>query len=190
MTGGIIALIVVGAIVGIGILWFFGTYNTFVKLKNQVENAWSQIDVQLKRRHDLIPNLVSTVKGYMKFESDTLEKVVQARNMAMNAQGVKQTAEAENMLSGALKSMFALVESYPDLKANQNVAQLMEELTGTENKITFARQHYNDSVMRNNTKVESIPANIVAGIGGLQKRDFFELADPAEKEVPKVDLNF
>lgn len=188
MSPEMITLIVVGAVLLVLILWFFGTYNAFVSLKNRVENAWSQIDVQLKRRHDLIPNLVNACKGYMKFEKETLENVVKARNMAVNAEGVKDTAEAENMLTGALKSLFAVVEDYPELKANENVSELMEELTATENKITFARQHYNDSVERYNTKAQQIPANIVASIGGFKQRDFFEIEDPTEREVPKVDL--
>ena len=183
--------IIIGVAV-ILIMWFFGTYNGLVRLKNIVKNAWAQIDVQLKRRHDLIPNLVETCKGYMKFEQETLEKVIQARNMAMAAsgKGVAATAEAENFLTGTLKSLFALTENYPDLKANTNVAQLMEELTSTENKISFARQFFNDAVMRLNTKIESIPANIVAAIGNFQKGEFFEIEEPSDREVPKVDLKF
>ncbi len=187
--GPYIPWIVIGVIVVILILWFFGTYNGLVALKNTVKNAWSQIDVQLKRRHDLIPNLVEACKGYMKFEQATLEKVIQARSMAMNAQGIANTAEAENMLTGALKSLFALTENYPDLKANTNVKQLMEELASTENKITFARQYYNDSVMRYNTRIQQIPANIVAGIGGFTAEVFFEITDASERAVPKVDIS-
>jgi LemA protein len=182
-------LIIVGGVLFLLILWGFGTYNGMVALRNLVKNAWSQIDVQLKRRYDLIPNLVSACKGYMKFEQETLEKVIQARNMAMNASGVKESAQAENMLSGTLKSLFALVENYPDLKANTNVQQLMEELSSTENKIGFARQHYNDTVMRYNTRIQQVPANIIAGIGGFTAEEFFEIENPEERVVPKVDLS-
>jgi len=181
---------IVAAVAVIFVLWFFGTYNVLVRLKNQVKNAWAQIDVQLKRRHDLIPNLVEACKGYMKFEQETLNKVIEARSKAMSAQSVKDAAQAENMLTGALKSLFALVENYPDLKANTNVMQLMEELSSTENKISFARQFYNDAVMRYNTKIQQIPANVVAGIGKFTAEDFFEIEEPSEREVPKVDLSF
>ncbi|MFA4985575.1 MAG: LemA family protein [Candidatus Brocadiia bacterium] len=184
-----VILVIVAGLVIVLLLWFFGTYNGLVSLRNQVKNAWSQIDVQLKRRHDLIPNLVEACKGYMKFEQSTLEKVIQARNMAMSAQGVEQSAKAENMLTGALKSLFALVESYPDLKAQQNVGQLMEELASTENKISFARQFYNDSVMRYNTRIQQIPANIVAGMGNFTAEEFFEVESAEERIAPKVDLN-
>ncbi len=169
------------------IAWIIGLYNTLVKTRNQVKNAWAQIDVQLKRRHDLIPNLVEVVKDYMEYEQETLEKVIQARNMAMAAEGVNATSEAENLLTGALKSLFALVENYPDLKANQNVTQLQEELTSTENKIAFARQYYNDSAMRMNNKIEIFPSNMVAVMFGFGKEDYFEVA-ASEKENVKVDL--
>src|SRR5260221_13636997 len=135
-------------------LWIAGAYNGLIRLRNQLENAWAQIDVQLKRRCDLIPNLVETVKGYAKHESGTLEKVIQARNMALAAKTVGERAEAENVLSGTLKSLFAVAEAYPDLKANQNFMSLQEELTSTENKIAFSRQFYNDSVMSYNTQIE------------------------------------
>jgi LemA protein len=185
---GLAIWIVIGVVVLI-VLWFLGTYNGLVGLRNTVKNAWSQIDVQLKRRYDLIPNLVEACKGYMKFEQSTLDKVIQARAAAMNAKGVKESAEAENMLSGTLKSLFALVENYPDLKAQQNVKALMEELSSTENKISFARQFYNDSVMRYNTRIQQIPANIVAGVGGFAAEAFFQVESPEERKVPKVDLN-
>ena len=164
-------------------------YNGLVGKKVETENAWSQIDVQLKRRHDLIPNLVETVKGYAKHESETLEKVVQARNMAMSAQGVAEKAQAENQLTGALKTIFALAESYPDLKANQSFLSLQEELTATENRIGFARQHYNDVVGQYNTGLMRFPANLVGGLFGFRQVEFFQL-DAAEaaavRQAPKV----
>ncbi|MBM4386844.1 MAG: LemA family protein [Deltaproteobacteria bacterium] len=176
------------AVIVILILWLALAYNGLVRLKNQVDNAWSQIDVQLKRRHDLIPNLVETVKGYMKYEQETLNKVIEARAKAMGAQTVKDVAQAENMLTGALKSLFALAENYPDLKANQNVQSLMEELTSTENKIAFSRQFYNDQTMEYNVRIESVPTNVVASLFNFKKRDFFEVAAPEEREVVKVQF--
>jgi len=152
-----------------------------------VKNAWAQIDVQLKRRHDLIPNLVEVVKNYMGYEQEGLENVTKARNLAMAAKGPAEAGRAEAALSGALGNLYVVMENYPDLKANQNVAQLQEELTSTENKIAFARQYYNDNVMRYNTKTEVIPTNFVANIAGFQKSEFFETPEE-EKEVPKVDL--
>jgi len=178
-------LIVVGIIVLL-LLWLMGAYNGLVALKNQVENAWSQIDVQLKRRHDLIPNLVETVKGYAGHEKGTLEAVIQARNAAMSAQGVAAKAEAENQLTSTLRSIFALSEAYPNLKANENFLALQEELTSTENKIAFARQFYNDSAMTFNTRTESFPTNIIAGMFHFVRRELFELKDAAEREAPKV----
>jgi LemA protein len=180
--------IVIGVAVLLAIV-FVGIYNTLVRLKKQVENAWSQIDVQLKRRHDLIPNLVETAKGYMKHEKETLENITSARNLAVNAQGAGDSAKAESGLQQALSNFFVVVENYPDLKANQNFLSLQEELTSTENKIGFARQFYNDCVMRYNTKTEVIPSNIVAGIGGFKQAEFFEIDEPADKEVPKVDFS-
>lgn len=167
-------------------LWFFVTYNSLIALKVRVENAWSQIDVQLKRRHDLIPNLVEAVKGYMNYEKDTLERVIKARNQAIDASSIKDKAQAENFLSSTLKSLFAVVERYPDLKANQNVLKLQEELTSTENKISFARQYYNDEVGRFNTQIQLVPGNIVAGAAGFTKREFFQIEDKTEKEAPQV----
>ena len=172
---------------GVLIAFFVAIYNGLVTKRVQAENAWSQIDVQLKRRHDLIPNLVETVKGYASHEKETLEGVIQARNSAIAAGGndLKTQAAAENMLSGALRQIFALSESYPDLKANENFAQLQEELTSTENRISFARQHYNDSVAVYNVAIEKVPNNFVAGIGGFTAKEFFEL-DPAEADAAKT----
>lgn len=183
----LILLIIVIAVIVVVALWAIGIYNSLVKLRNRVKNAWSQISVQLKRRHDLIPNLVETAKGYMKHERETLENVVKARNMAMAAQGVGEAAQAENMLSQTLKSLFAVVENYPDLKANQNMMQLQEELTSTENRISFARQHYNDSVMTFNNGIQMFPRNIIAGMFNFREEEFFEVPEE-EKETPKVQF--
>lgn len=177
--GGLLVLVVIIAVAAIAL------YNRLVLLRNRVDNAWSQIDVQLKRRYDLIPNLVETVKGYAAHEQGTFEKVTQARNMAMSATGVADQGAAENMLSGALKSLFALAEAYPDLKANQNFLMLQEELSGTESKIAYARQFYNDSVMSLNTAIQSFPANLFASMFGFIAREYFEI-DEAAKETPKV----
>ncbi len=168
------------------LLWAAGVYNSLVRLRNQIENAWAQIDVQLKRRHDLIPNLVETVRGYAKHEQGTFEKVTQARNVAMNASGLKERAEAENMLSSTLKTLFAVSEAYPELKANQNFLQLQEEVASTENKIAFARQFFNDSTMSYNTRIETFPINLIAGIFHFTRREFFEVAAEAERAVPQV----
>ncbi|HVM61550.1 MAG TPA: LemA family protein [Verrucomicrobiae bacterium] len=184
---GFIALVLVGLVV-IVFLWIAGTYNSLIRLRNQLENAWAQIDVQLKRRHDLIPNLVETVKGYAKHESGTLEAVIQARNMAVSAKTVGERAEAENVLTGALKSLFAVAEAYPDLKANQNFLALQEELTSTENKISFSRQFYNDTVMTFNTRLEVFPTNVIAGMFHFARHDFFEVKAEEEREAPKVQF--
>jgi LemA protein len=170
---------------------FFAIYNSLVGLRNQMRNSWSQIDVQLKRRHDLIPNLVETAKGYMKHERETLEAVTQARNAAVDAsgKGVGQQAKAEGALSGFLTRFFAVAENYPDLKANQNFLALQEELTSTENKISFARQFYNDSVMMLNNKVQMFPSNLVAGMTGFKTGEFFEIESAAEREAPKVSFS-
>ena len=186
MEPTVIVLIVIGVVVMMVVFWFFGTYNALVRLRNQAKNAWAQIDVQLKRRHDLIPNLVEAVKGYAKHEKGTLEAVVEARSKAVNASGVAQQAAAEGELSSALSRLMVVVEQYPDLKANQNFAQLQEELTSTENKISFARQAYNDQVMVYNTKIQMVPSNIVAGIAHFTQMDLFELKDEAQREVPEV----
>jgi LemA protein len=184
---GIVIVLIVLVVIVLGLLgWVAGAYNGLVRLRNQLENAWAQIDVQLKRRCDLIPNLVETVKGYAKHESGTLEAVIQARNMALAAKTVGERAEAENVLSGTLKSLFAVAEAYPDLKANQNFMSLQEELTSTENKIAFSRQFYNDSVMSYNTQIEVFPQNFIAGMFHFVRREFFEVKDVAAREVPKV----
>jgi LemA protein len=159
------------------------TYNGLVSLRNRIENAWAQIDVQLKRRYDLIPNLVETVKGYASHEKETLDRVIQARNAGQSASGVQQQAEAENVLSGALRQLFALSEAYPDLKANQNFLQLQEELTGTEGRIAYARQFYNDTVYRYNTKIQSFPANLIAKNFKFTEREYFRADDEARGNV-------
>ncbi|MBI5181438.1 MAG: LemA family protein [Nitrospirae bacterium] len=169
-------------------LWVIVIYNGLVSLRNQVQNAWRQIDVQLKRRHDLIPNLVNTVKGAMGFEKETLEKVIEARNKAVSAAGIAEKGVAENVLTQALGRLFALVENYPNLKSNQNILQLQEELTSTENRISFARQFYNDSVMQFNTRQEMFPSNIIASAFGFKRSEYFQ-AEDAAKEAPKVDLS-
>ncbi|MFN2315696.1 MAG: LemA family protein [Gemmatimonadales bacterium] len=180
-------LIFIAVMAGL-IFWMASAYNKLIKLKNQVVNAWKQIDVQLKRRHDLIPNLVNTVKGAMEFEKTALEAVINARARAMGAQGVKDTAQAEGMLTQALGKLFALAEAYPDLKATGNIAQLQEELTSTENKIAFARQLYNDTATHYNTVQHQVPTNLMAGIAGAAPADLWEIEDAAERAVPRVDL--
>jgi LemA protein len=176
---GIIILVIVVLLV----LFVIGAFNGLVRLRNRVDNAWAQIDVQLKRRYDLIPNLVETVKGYAAHERTTLEAVIQARNMAMSAQGPAQQAQAENMITGALKSLFALSEAYPDLKANQNFLNLQEELTGTEGRIAYARQFYNDTVQRYNTKIQTFPTVVLAGMFHFTGREYFEAEDSARDAV-------
>ncbi len=168
---------------------FIGIYNALVKLRNQVKNAWSQIDVQLKRRHDLIPNLIETVKGYMGHERETLENITKARSQAMSAETVGEKSKAEGALSGAISKFFLVVENYPDLKANQNFLALQEELTSTENKIAFARQSYNDGVLFFNNKIQMFPSNIVAGMFSFKIEEFFEIEDKAERAVPKVNFS-
>jgi LemA protein len=185
ITFGIILVALVVIVLG-AVAWIIGGYNGLVRLRNQLENAWAQIDVQLKRRHDLIPNLVETVKGYAAHERGTLEAVIQARNMAVAAKGVAERAQAENVLTGALKSLFAVAEAYPELKANQNFMSLQEELTSTENKVAFSRQFYNDSVMSYNTQIEVFPQNIIANMFGFGRREFFEVKAEAEREAPQV----
>jgi LemA protein len=170
------------------VLFVVGIYNSLVVLRNQVRNAWSQIDVQLKRRHDLIPNLIETAKGYMKHERETLENITKARNLAAQASGVGEQAQAEGRLNQALSSFFVVVENYPDLKANQNFLALQEELTSTENKIGFARQSYNDQAMHFNNRVEMFPSNIVAGLFNFGKQPYFEIEDATERAVPKVQF--
>ncbi len=167
---------------------FIGLYNSLIRLRKRCDNGWAQIDVQLKRRYDLIPNLVETAKGYLKHEREVLENVTKARQVAIDASGVPEQAKAENALTGTLRSLFAVAENYPDLKANQNMLALQEELTATENRISFARQHYNDCVMAYNTNLETVPSNMVAGMFGFKPREFFELQDIGQKEPPKVSF--
>lgn len=180
----IIILVIVAAIAA----WFIGVYNSLIKLKNRVQEAWSDIDVQLKRRYDLIPNLMETVKGYMKHEEGVLTKVTEARSQAMQAQGPEEKAKAENALSGTLKSLFAVAESYPDLKASTNFAKLQDEIADTENKIQAARRFYNGQVRDFNTKIQIFPNNIIAGMLGFKAWEFFEIEDKKEKENVKVQF--
>ena len=184
----LIVLLVIAAGLLLVILYVIGTYNVLVGLRNQVDNAWSQIDVQLKRRHDLIPNLVETAKGYMKHERGTFEAITNARAQAMGAKTVADTAKAEGALGDALNKFMLVVENYPDLKANQNFLAVQEELSSTENKIAFSRQAYNDQAMFFNNRIQMFPSNIVAGIFSFTKRDFFEVSAAAEREVPKVSF--
>ena len=180
------------ALIVVVVLLAISSYNRLVGLKNQVANAWKQIDVQLKRRHDLIPNLINTVKGAMNFEKDTLEAVVSARNKAITAStsgSVAATAQAETQLTGALSRLLAVVEAYPDLKATGNVAQLQEELTGTENKIGFARQLYNDTATQYNTAQQTFPTMLFAGMAGATPATLWEISDDTERAVPNVDLS-
>ncbi|HEV8231761.1 MAG TPA: LemA family protein [Thermoanaerobaculia bacterium] len=170
-------------------IWAIWRYNNLVSLKYQVANAWKQIDVQLKRRHDLIPNLIASVRGEMQFEQDTLEKVIAARNSAIAARGVAESAEKENALTQTLSRLFALAENYPNLKANESVRTLMEELTSTENKIGFARQYYNDVATRFNTAQNVFPDSLIAQAFKFQPVELFQITEPTEREVPKVDLN-
>ncbi len=179
------SLIVLGVIV-ILIFVVMGMYNGLVRLRMQVKNAWSQIDVQLKRRYDLIPNLVETAKGYMEHEKETLEAVTKARQMAVDASNIKDQMAAENALTSTLRSLMMVSENYPELKANQNMMALQEELTSTENKIGFARQFYNDSVMQYNTKRETFPTAMIAGMFNFQREEFFEIEIPEEREAVKV----
>lgn len=171
------------------IVWAVAKYNSLITLRNQTTNGWKQIDVQLKRRHDLIPNLVNTVKGQMQFEQETLEKVIQARNSAVSATGIADAAAKENVLTGALSKLFALVENYPNLKSNENVKQLQEELTSTENKISFARQFYNDIATTFNIAQQTFPGNIIASLFSFKASELFEIQVAAERDVPSVDLS-
>jgi len=186
ISGCFLFLVLVAVFVAIWAIW---RYNNLVSLKYQAGNAWKQIDVQLKRRHDLIPNLIAAVKGEMQFEQDTLEKVIAARNSAVAARGVAETAETENALTQTLSRLFALAETYPTLKANARVRTLMEELTSTENKVGFARQYYNDVATRFNTAQNVFPDNFIAQALKFQPVELYEISEPAEREVPKVDLN-
>ena len=181
-------VIVVVVLVVLIALFIWASYNGIVSLKNKIDNGWAQIDVQLKRRHDLIPNLVETVKGYAAHESGTLEAVVKARNSAIQATGTVEQAQAENAITGALKSIFALAEAYPDLKANTNFLNLQEELTGTEGRIAYARQFFNDAVTQYNTKIQKFPANVIAGRLGFARHDYFEIDDATDRE--NVNVSF
>ncbi|MFO7526862.1 MAG: LemA family protein [Ignavibacteriaceae bacterium] len=184
----IATLIIVVVIVAL-VLFLISIYNALIRLRNQVKNAWSQIDVQLKRRHDLIPNLIETVKGYMTHERATLENITKARSQAVQAEGVGAKAKAEGELTSALGKFNLVVENYPDLKANQNFLSLQEELTSTENRISFARQAYNDQVLFFNNKIQMFPSNIVAGMFSFKEEEFFQIEDQKEKEVPKVSFS-
>ena len=188
MSAIVILLVVVGALVLAVIVAVIGYYNNFVTLRNRIDNAWHQIDVQLRRRYDLIPNLVETVKGYAAHEQSTFQKVTEARASAINAQTVGEQGRAENMLTGALKSLFAVAEAYPELKANENFMQLQEELTGTEGKVAYARQFYNDVVMRLNTAIQRFPGNIIAGIFNVKEREYFEIEEAEAREPVKVQF--
>ena len=183
------ALIIILVLVVLAVVFFMFAYNGVIRLRNRVDSAWSQIGVQLERRHDLIPNLVETVKGYAAHERQTLDEVVQARNGAIQAQqaGPAQQAQAENVLTGALRQLFALSENYPDLKANQNFLNLQEELTSTEDRISYARQFYNDSVQKFDTRIQTFPTNLIAGMFNFQKREYFE-AEQGATDVPKVQF--
>ena len=184
MGVGIILLIILGVI----IVLVIGIHNALIQLRNRCENAWAQVDVQLRRRYDLIPNLVETVKGYAKHERELFQKVTEARASAINAGTVKEQGQAENMLSGTLKSLFAVAENYPELKANQNFMMLQEELAGTEGKIAYARQFYNDMSMKFNTKQQVFPANIIAGMFNFSEREYFEIEEAEAKEPVKVEF--
>ena len=181
-TGGIVLL---SFVVG-GLFWFILGYNGLVRSRQAVSSAWSQIDVQLKRRHDLIPNLVEAVKGYISHERQTLENVTKARTQAVSAAGLADKATAENFLTQTLRSLFAVMESYPNLKANQNVLSLQEELTSTENRISFARQYYNDEAMRLNSLIQSVPTHLIASLGGFKTVGFFTVEDDTDRQTPPV----
>jgi LemA protein len=180
--------IVILIIVLVFSLIVIGLYNALVRLRKRCDNGWAQIDVQLKRRYDLIPNLVETAKGYLKHEREVLENVTKARQQAIDASGVKDQAKAENLLTGTLRSLFAVVENYPDLKASQNLLAMREDLVSTENRISFARQHYNDCVMDYNTRIATVPSNILAGMFAFKPREFFELEELGQREAPKVSF--
>jgi len=184
MTGLVVVLAIIGVVIVAGI----GIYNGLITLRNRADNAWAQVDVQLRRRYDLIPNLVETVKGYAKHEREVFQKVTEARAQAINAGTVGEQGQAENMLSGALKSLFAVAENYPDLKANQNFLMLQEELAGTEGKIAYARQFYNDTIMKFNTKQQVFPSNMIANMFGFKEKEYFEIEEPEAKEPVKVEF--
>jgi LemA protein len=182
-----IILVIVVVVLLVVVVWPISIYNRLVALRNRIDNAWSQIDVQLNRRHDLIPNLVETVKGYASHERETFEAVISARNTAVAAHSPAEQAEAENVITGALGKLFALQEAYPDLKADQNFRQLQEELTATEDRIAYARQFYNDQVRDYNTKIQQFPAVIIANAAKFEAREFFEV-DQAARQAPQVEF--
>jgi LemA protein len=184
MAAFVVLLVIIGAVAIMAI----GMYNSLITLRNRCDNGWSQIDVQLRRRYDLIPNLVETVKGYAKHEREVFEKVTQARAAAVNAQTVKDQGQAENVLTGALKSLFAVAENYPELKANQNFLMLQEELAGTESKVAYARQFYNDTVMKFNMRQQVFPSNIIANMFGFKPRDYFQIEEEVAKGPVKVQF--
>ncbi|MHB9037456.1 MAG: LemA family protein [Armatimonadota bacterium] len=187
MNIGTALLIVIGIAI-LGVLWIIVKYNQLVGLRNRIQNAWSQIDVQLKRRYDLIPNLVETVKGYAKHESEVFENVTKARNAGINASTPKEQGAAENQITGALKTLFAVAEAYPELKANENFMMLQEEISGTESKIAYSRQFYNDQVMSYNTLIQSFPSNMIASSFGFTEHEYFPMDDAARENV-KVDFS-
>ena len=184
----IAACIVIVVVVAIPVILIAALYNALVQLRNRVDNAWSQIDVQLRKRYDLIPNLVETVKGYAKHEREVFEKVTQARQMGISAQSVKDQAEAQNMITGALKSLFAVAEAYPELKASEQFMKLQESLNGIESNIAYARQFYNDSIMTLNNKIQTFPSNIIASLFSFKTREYFEIEESAAREPVKVDF--
>ncbi|MCJ7729468.1 MAG: LemA family protein [Sedimentisphaerales bacterium] len=188
MGAAMMILAAIAVVLFLIVVFVIGIYNSLVGLRNQVDNAWSQIDVQLKRRHDLIPNLVETARGYMKHERGTFEAITNARSQAMGAKSVADVAKAEGALGEALSKFLLVVENYPDLKANQNFLAVQEELSSTENKIAFSRQAYNDQVLFFNNKTQMFPSNIVAGVFSFAKRDFFEVSAATERVVPKVSF--
>lgn len=181
---GIIILVILGVLV----VAFIGIFNRFARLRNEVKNAWAGIEVQLRRRHDLIPNLVETAKGYLKHEQTTLENVIKARQQAIDVSGIKDKMQAENMLTQSLRSLFAVAENYPNLKADRTMMSLQDELTSTENKVSFSRNNYNDWVTKLNRYIDSFPSNVVAGLFHYEKADLFEIDDAAVREVPKVQF--
>jgi len=177
---------IVLGIVAVIILYVVGAYNRLIRLRNRIENAWSQIDVQLKRRYDLIPNLIETVKGYAAHEREVFQKVTDARARAISASTVKEQGQAENVLTGALKTLFAVAENYPELKANQNFLMLQEELSGTESKIAYSRQFYNDTVMTYTMACQTFPSSVIAGTFSFPEKEYFEIEEPAAREPVKV----
>jgi LemA protein len=184
---GIAGWVVLG-IIGVIVLWFILTYNRMIVLRNRIDNAWSQVDVQLRRRYDLIPNLVEMVKGYAAHERQTFEEVTKARQAGIDARTVQAQAAAENMISQALRRLFAVAEAYPQLRATENFMQLQEELTGTESKIAYARQFYNDSVLTYHNLIQSVPPRIVANMGGFKPRDYFEIEEPEARQPVQVQF--